>query len=203
MTKILNAVIGFSLILLIIVSCAGHEMTDTGNGQYDLEGGISLYGGRNRVLVAWDGVEDHDLLLRVSDKNGNCVEKKLTSANGSVSIGDQQEGETRMTLELKKDEVSVWKKEESVMVLGETYEKGLRHWECKNYSLSGNVFTPEFSKVVYGGLVGEEIVYTGVDGKEQTYYLDYASYVSSGSFSLKGAVGEVKSRSVYVPVITC
>ena len=124
---------GLALVLLMAVACAETSEPGTGGGQYDLEGGISLYGGRNRVLVAWDGVEDHDLLLRVSDKNGNCVEKKLTSANGSVSIGDQQEGETRMTLELKKDEVSVWKKEESVMVLGETYEKGLRHWECKLY----------------------------------------------------------------------
>ena len=191
---------GLVLVLLMAVACAETSETGTGGSQYELEGGISLYGGRNRVLVVWDKIEDHDLLLRIWDKNGNLVEKKLTSSNGSLSVDGQSEGETLMTLELKKGEESVWKKEESVMVLGETYEKGLRHWECKKYSLSGNVFTPEFSKVVYGGLAGEEIVYKGVDGKEQTYYLDYASFVASGSFSLKGVVGEVKSRSVYIPV---
>ena len=192
---------GLVLVLLMAVACAETSETGTGGSQYELEGGISLYGGRNRVLVVWDKIEDHDLLLRIWDKNGNLVEKKLTSSNGSLSVDGQSEGETLMTLELKKGEESVWKKEESVMVLGETYEKGLRHWECKKYSLSGNVFTPEFSKVVYGGLAGEEIVYKGVDGKEQTYYLDYASFVASGSFSLKGVVGEVKSRSVYIPVV--
>lgn len=185
---------------MMAVACAETSETGTGGSQYELEGGISLYGGRNRVLVVWDKIEDHDLLLRIWDKNSNLVEKKLTSSNGSLSVDGQPEGETLMTLELKKGEESVWKKEESVMVLGETYEKGLRHWECKNYSLAGNVFTPEFSKVVYGGLAGEEIVYKGVDGKEQTYYLDYASFVASGSFSLKGVEGEVKSRSVYIPV---
>ena len=195
-----HRLVGFFLMMLMAIACAETSESGTGGSQYDLDGGISLYGGRNRVLVAWDKIEDHDLLLRVSDKNGKRVDKKLTSANGSISLDNQQEGESKISVELKKGEETVWKKEASVMVLGETYEKGLRHWECKNYSLSGNVFTPEFSKVVYGGLVGEEIVYTGVDGKEQTYYLDYASYVSSGSFSLKGAVGEVKSRSVYVPV---
>lgn len=185
---------------MMAVACAETSETGTGGSQYELEGGISLYGGRNRVLVVWDKIEDHDLLLRIWDKNSNLVEKKLTSSNGSLSVDGQPEGETLMTLELKKGEESVWKKEESVMVLGETYEKGLRHWECKNYSLAGNVFIPEFSKVVYGGLVGEEIVYSGVDGKEQTYYLDYASYAATGSFSLKGVSGDVRSRSVYVPV---
>lgn len=56
---------GLVLVFLMAVACAETSEPGTGGGQYDLEGGISLYGGRNRVLVAWDGVEDHDLLLRV------------------------------------------------------------------------------------------------------------------------------------------
>ena len=64
---------GLVLVLLMAVACAETSETGTGGSQYELEGGISLYGGRNRVLVTWNDIEDHELLLRVSDKSGNRV----------------------------------------------------------------------------------------------------------------------------------
>lgn len=188
------------LIVSMTVACAETQEVGTGGGQYDFKGNLSLYGGRERALCIWNNVEDKTLKLRLSLQNGNAVETLLATAEGEVSFDGLSEGENRIKAELLKDGEVVWTSSMTAMVLGENFEKGLSMWECKNYSLAGNILIPEFSKVVYGGLVGEEFVYTDLQGKEQTYFLEFKDYDAAGSFKLNNVAGNAQSRSVYVPV---
>ena len=185
---------------MIIVSCVGQNEVDAGSDIYELDGSIKTYGGRNKVLGVWSGIQDKDLTLRLVAQGGKAVEMPVLSEKGEVLMEGLPEGDNTVQIELQKDGKAVWKSKATVMVLGETYEKSLRPWECRNYSLSGNTFVPEFSKVVYGGLVGEEFVYTDLQGKEQTYYYEYKGATSKATITIKGVAGDVKSRSVYIPV---
>lgn len=200
MIKILNKLIKLFLISLIIVSCVGQNEVDAGSDIYELDGSIKAYGGRNKVLGVWSGIQDKDLTLRLVAQGGKAVEMPVLSEKGEILMEGLAEGDNTVQIELQKDGKAVWKSMATVMVLGETYEKSLRPWECRNYSLSGNTFVPEFSKVVYGGLVGEEFVYTDLQGKEQTYYYEYKGATSEATITIKGVAGDVKSRSVYIPV---
>ena len=200
MSYMYHRLVGFFLMLMMVVSCVDHNVVDAGDDIYELEGTIKTYGGRNKVLGVWSGFQDDALILRLETQGGKAVEVPVQSEKGEVKVEGLEEGENSVQIELQKEGKVVWKSRVNVMVLGDTYEKALRPWECKNFSLSGNVFMPEFAKVVYGGFVGEEFVYTDLQGKEQTYYHEYKGPATDATLTIKGVAGDVKSRSVYVPV---
>ena len=200
MVKTINKAFRFFLILMMIIACTETPDLGTGNDHYELDGTIKAYGGRNRVLGVWTGIQDEGLTLKISAPGSKAVEVPVKSANGEISLGGIAEGDNKVEVELQKEGKSVWKSSMVVMVLGDIYEKALRPWECKNYSLAGYTFKPEFSKVVYGGLVGEEFVYTDLQGVERTYYYEYNGASADQEIIIKSVAGDVRSRSVYVPV---
>ena len=143
--------IGFLLIAMMATACAGHEQTGTGGGLYEFEGSIRLYGGRGRVVGLWSDVRDNDLTLRISSQNGTSVEALMSSAEGDISLGDLNEGEQKLNVQLVKNGEAVWSEAKFVTVLGETYENGLLPWSHETYRFAGTVFNVEFADVVYGG----------------------------------------------------
>ena len=196
----LHLLTGFVLIALSAVSCTEPEKAGTGEAVYELDGSIDLYGGRNRVLGIWKGMKDDGLTLRLSVTGGKAVETPVDASEGRLSLPDLSEGENKIRIELQKDGKKVWETQEPVMVLGETYEKGLKAWPLKSYVIVGNIFDAVFSKVVSSGLVGEEFKYQDFTGAAKTSYLEYAPDSESISCKLSDVSGSVKTRSVYVPV---
>lgn len=195
-----HRLVGFFLMMLMAIACADPQVEGTGESLYEPGGTIKTYGGRNRVLGVWSGIQDSELTLRLSAQGGKVVEASVVSENGEVSLDGLSEGDNKIQIELLKAGKTVWNSTATVMVLGDTYEQALRPWECRNYVLTGNTFKPEFSKVVYGGLVGEEFLYTDLQGKEQTCFYEYDATASDVDFTIKSVAGDVQSRSVYVPV---
>lgn len=200
MLKNFTKQIGFILIAMMAVACVGPEQTDTGEGFYEFDGSIKLYGGRERVVGFWSEVVDNDLVLRISSQEGTAVESVMSSSSGDLSLDDLSEGEHRLQIELKKDGEVVWSETKFVMVLGETYEKRLSFWDVETYRFSGTFFNAEFSDLVYGGLVGEEFVYTDLNGFEQTLFFEYDGSAEVKKCTLANVSGNVRSRTVYVPV---
>lgn len=182
------------------ITCVGPNEVDTGVGSYDFVGEIDIYGGRNRIVCFWDGVEDETLVLRASLQTGNDVQSPLNPSSGSCELQNVAEGSQELSLEVIKDGKTVWTASRSVSVYGDNYERGLLPWDLKTYSYVANTFKVEFSRVTNGGLVGEEFVYNDAEGKEQTHYLEYDGTVEGTTCSLKGVADGLKSRSVYVPV---
>lgn len=196
----IHYIIGLVVAIFMATACAGPEQTGTGGGLYEFEGSIRLYGGRGRVVGFWSDVQDNDLTLRISSQNGTSVEALMSSAEGDISLGDLNEGEQKLNVQLMKSGEVVWSEAKFVTVLGETYENGLSPWSHETFRFAGTVFNVEFADVVYGGLVGEEFAYTDTKGSEQTLFFEYDGSAETKKCTITNVSGTVRSRTVYVPV---
>ena len=180
-------------LMLLFLSCTTGE-----EEKCDIIGDISLYGGRNRVLVQWDGVNNDRYSLRFTFASDVVLEAGSRSS-GSEYVSGIDEGVCVVRAQLLSGTQIVGERNMSVNVLGRNYEQGLARWELSECSVNLGTVQCTFSKSTPDGLYGEEFLYTDAEGKMVIQTLLYDPAAQIHEFCINGVQGTVKRRTVYMP----
>lgn len=180
-------------LMLLFLSCTQGE-----EERCDVVGDISLYGGRNRVLVQWDGVNNDRYSLRFTFASDVVMEAGSRSS-GSEYVSGIDEGVCVVKAQLLSGTQVVGERNMSVNVLGRNYEQGLARWQMDECSVNLGTVKCTFSKSTHDGLYGEEFLYTDVEGKMAVQTLLYDPSARIQEFCINGVQGNVKRRTIYMP----
>lgn len=188
-----------SLMLIAASFLLSCSMTESGEqDNRELSGDIDVLGGKNRIIIRWEGVNNEDTALQFVIAGDRILDVEHRSS-GSESVEGLAEGTVGVTVQLVKDGKVVAQQEKSAVVLGSRYEAGLKKWEIENYSLEKGLFNCSMSPTVYGGLYGEEFLYKDKSGSQMTMFLEYDDAKTSHSTILQDVAGNVWRRTAYMP----
>ena len=196
MAKILRKAAGLIAFAFLLLSCALTERG--GDVSCELAGDIMLYGGRNRALVRWDGVNNEEYVLRFLFPSGVVLEAGNRSC-GSEFVSGLEEGDCSVKAQLLSSGAVAGERELSVVVFGSGYEKELDGWLLDECSVTSSAVTCSFSASAPDGLYGEEFMYRNKAGRLilQTFIYDAAA--ESHEFEIADFDGVVSRRTIYVP----
>ena len=196
MSGIFRKSAGLIAIAFLLLSCSSAE--GGRDISCELTGDLMLYGGRNRALVCWNGVNNKEYTLRFLFPSGVTLEAGNRSC-GREFVSGLQEGDCSVKAQLLSGGNVAGERELSVVVFGSRYEKGLGRWLLDECSVNPSAVSCRFCASVPDGLYGEEFMYKNKAGKLILNTLRYDSEAVSHEFEVKDFEGIVSHRTVYVP----
>ena len=183
-------------VLTALLSCSPRQTGGTGEEPLSpTDARFTLFGGRERILCRWQGLPESAVSIRFAFPEG-ASDIPVSGAEGEAFIAGRTEGESRCTITVLTKDGALQGPTLSTHVYGARYEAGLQPHELAAYTLAAGHFRGTLSRIVSGGLVGDEFRFRDAAGSAQTVFVPVTETLAEFS----GVGDGLRYRSVYVPV---